>query len=149
MTRTRHGTMLHWALGELLGTLPERRDWFNPDAEKVLRAAFSRASDPTATHGPLDLTNRKTAEIAGRGYNIVGYVLRREDGEEVCISAESAVRWLPQAHYWRLMHEQDGSLFGGPDAVTRESALAAIEHVESHNGPGRATEARAMLTTTG
>lgn len=66
---------------------------------------------PTATHGPLHLTNRKTAEIASTDYNIVGYVLRREDGDAVCISAESAVRWLPQAHYWRLMHEQDGSLF--------------------------------------
>lgn len=31
--------MLKWALRELLGALPERRDWLNPDAERVLREA--------------------------------------------------------------------------------------------------------------
>lgn len=60
----------------------------------------------TATHGPLHLTNPKTASIVSRGYNIVGYVLRSADESKVCISAESAVRWLPQAHYWQLMHDQ-------------------------------------------
>lgn len=77
----------------------------------------------TATHGPIHLTNRKTAEIAKTDYNIIGYVLRREDGDAVCISAESAVRWLPEAHYWRLMHEQDGSLFATPPATTGASTV--------------------------
>lgn len=80
----------------------------------------SEAAPLTATHGPIHLTNRKTAEIAKTDYNIIGYVLRREDGDAVCISAESAVRWLPEAHYWRLMHEQDGSLFANPTAITGE-----------------------------
>lgn len=85
--------------------------------ERALPApAASEAPSLTATHGPLHLTNRKTANIVERGYNIVGYVLRRADGAEVCLSAESAVRWLPQAHYWRLVHEQDGSLFQLPQA---------------------------------
>jgi len=35
----------------------------------------------------------------------------------------------------------------GVEVVTRESALEAIEHVEQHNGPGRADEARRMLAT--
>jgi hypothetical protein len=82
---------------------------------------------PTATHGPLHLTNRKTVEIAARGYNIVGYVLRSSDEGEVCISAESAVRWLPQAHYWRLMHEQDGSL----SAAQTGSAAAPAEQTQA------------------
>lgn len=60
----------------------------------------------TATHGPLHLMNPKTASIVSRGYNIVGYVLRSADEGEVCISAESAVRWIPQADYARLMHDQ-------------------------------------------
>jgi hypothetical protein len=30
--------MLLWAMKEVLGALPERRDWLNPDAEKVMRA---------------------------------------------------------------------------------------------------------------
>ena len=59
----------------------------------------------TATHGPLHLTNPKTASVVSRGYNIVGYVLRSANGN-VCISAESAVRWIPQADYARLMHDQ-------------------------------------------
>ena len=35
----------------------------------------------------------------------------------------------------------------GVEVVTRESALEAIEHVEQHNGPGRADEARRMLAS--
>lgn len=31
------------------------------------------------------------------------------------------------------------------DYVTLESALLAIDHVEQHNGPGRAAQAREML----
>lgn len=87
--------------------------------------AASRREAPTATHGPLHLTNRKTAEIAATDYKIVGYVLRREDGEAVCISAESTVRWLPQAHYWRLMHEQGGSLFATPAPASAGQAAPA------------------------
>lgn len=34
-----------WALRELLGTLPDRRDWLNPDAEKVLRAAITATKE--------------------------------------------------------------------------------------------------------
>lgn len=47
MSRTRNGTMLNWAIRELLGSLPERRDWFNPDAEKVLRAAIAERNKET------------------------------------------------------------------------------------------------------
>jgi hypothetical protein len=39
--------MLVWALKDMLSALPERRDWFNPDAEKVLRAFVDAApADP-------------------------------------------------------------------------------------------------------
>jgi predicted RNA-binding Zn-ribbon protein involved in translation (DUF1610 family) len=44
--------LLHWALGELLAALPDRRDWFNPDAEKVLRAIHS---GPRIAGADLDL----------------------------------------------------------------------------------------------
>lgn len=83
----------------------------------------------TATHGPLRMTNLKTGDIAGRGYNIVGYVLRSGDEKEVCISAESAVRWLPQENYWRLMHEQDGSLFGPAPAVKDHVVREAVNQL--------------------
>jgi len=35
--------MLVWALKDMLSALPQRRDWFNPDAEKVLRAFVDAA----------------------------------------------------------------------------------------------------------
>ena len=34
---------LVFAVRELLGSLPERRDWFNPDAERVFREYLSDA----------------------------------------------------------------------------------------------------------
>jgi hypothetical protein len=40
--------MLKWALRELLGTLPERRDWFNPDAEKIMREYVNAPATPAA-----------------------------------------------------------------------------------------------------
>lgn len=64
----------------------------------------------TATDGPVLLTNRKTASIVERGYAIAGYVLRNKAGD-YSLSAGSAVRWLPAAHYQRLMHEQNSTLF--------------------------------------
>lgn len=110
-----------------------------PEDTAKLAAAFARSHKttgqiihdtaigeqaPTATHGPLHLTNSKTADIATRGYNIVGYVLRSADESQVCISAESAVRWLSQANYSRLMHEQNDLLFSTPTAADYEEVLA-------------------------
>lgn len=80
------------------------------------RAALKAQPAPTEappTLQPVDdpLTERKTIDIISRGYKKVGYVLENEAGD-YCLSAQHAVRWLAQPHYWRLMHEQDGSLFG-------------------------------------
>jgi hypothetical protein len=33
------GSAVRWAVSELLGVLPEKRDWLNPDVERVLRDA--------------------------------------------------------------------------------------------------------------
>jgi len=95
----------------------------------------------TATHGPLHLTNPKTASIVGRGYNIVGYVLRSSDGGEVCISAESAVRWIPQADYARLMHDQGEAARWLELGRVIERAAAELPdgyelHVEVEKGAG-------------
>lgn len=38
--------MLKWAVRELMNSLPDRRDWFNPDAEKVLREALAAPAKP-------------------------------------------------------------------------------------------------------
>lgn len=73
--------------------------------------------------GPCNLTERKTAEIiATRGFRKVGYILANDAGD-MCLSAQSAVRWIPQPHYWRLMHAQDGSLFYRPraDVLSRDA----------------------------
>jgi hypothetical protein len=82
-------------------------------AWRAMRAAAPVARVP-ATLAPVrdacNLTERKTNDILTRGYRKAGYVLVNERGE-FCISAQSAVRWLPGLHYWRLMHEQDGTLF--------------------------------------
>lgn len=71
----------------------------------ALAAAMAAQPDPYRR-----LTEFKTDDIVKRGYQKVGYVLENAAGD-YCISAQSAVRWLPHRHYWRLMHEQDGSLF--------------------------------------
>jgi hypothetical protein len=245
MSTTKHETpnpiLLNWALRELLGALPERRDWFNPDAEKVLRAAVETnlapaevASEITAlvdgylTHGvladqpnhreklmrlardvalkmaaiapapavhPWDADNlrvacRDAAEalrkadaplLANRLVSNVEAVLgngtvappraklpadlskvqhhtyasiansligkHRDDSGTVYVTladAEAAVRAAAEGivHFPVKGTAMDPAL---SSAVTLESAQAAIEHVESHNGPGRAAQARAML----
>lgn len=157
------GLPVLWGLNEP-GALLRNSDVFNVlvkvgkeyAAPAVTQAATSEPA-LTATHGPLHLTNRKTAQIAATDYNIVGYVLRRTDGDAVCISAESAVRWLPQAHYWRLMHEQDGSLFAAPVAhlsgttpnteapsVTEDMVRAAVSAVDRFPCPVNGSVVRGM-----
>jgi len=54
--------------------------------------------------------------------------------------------FLAMAEAAKASQEQAQQPSGG-EVVTRESALEAIEHVEQHNGPGRADEARRMLAT--
>jgi hypothetical protein len=39
---------LLWLLGQLLGELPQKRDWLNPDVEREMRAAVK-----TSSEGPL------------------------------------------------------------------------------------------------
>ena len=39
---------LKWAVRELLSSLPERRDWFNPDAERELRDFVQQSADKPA-----------------------------------------------------------------------------------------------------
>jgi hypothetical protein len=78
-------------------------------------------SDKDAERAPLTdrMTERKTAEVTRtHGYQIVGYVMQKPGGD-YCLSSQSAVRWLDARNYWRLMHEQDGSLFA---AKAQESA---------------------------
>lgn len=36
---------LVWLIGQMLGELPERRDWLNPDIEREMRAALSADGD--------------------------------------------------------------------------------------------------------
>jgi hypothetical protein len=70
-------TLLQWALRELLGALPERRDWFNPDAEKVLRAASVVAAPPIAG---VDLDLRDLGRL---------FAESRESGHPVTLSSSA------------------------------------------------------------
>lgn len=36
---------LKWLIKQLLGELPEKRDWFNPDVEREMRAAVSAGAE--------------------------------------------------------------------------------------------------------
>lgn len=52
---------------------------------------------------------RKLADLQQRGYHVLGHILHK-DGEYALM--DGSCRWLTQPQYQRLMHEQDGSLFG-------------------------------------
>lgn len=54
---------------------------------------------------------RKLADLQQRGYEIFGHILHK-NGEYALF--DDSCRWLTQPQYWRLMHEQDGSLFATP-----------------------------------
>lgn len=80
----------------------------------VAREVWSRMLEVSPTRGTyacLGLTERKTAEIAERGFQIVGHVLVDADGR-FCLSSQAAVRWLSTDHYNQLMHAPNEKLFG-------------------------------------
>lgn len=82
--------------------------------EPTARELWSRmvnASPARATYACNRLTERKTAEIAERGYQIVGHVLVNAEGR-FCLSAQAAVRWLSTDHYNQVMHAPNEQLFG-------------------------------------
>lgn len=109
-------------------------------AATTWKEMLARAPQPapsTRLRSP-DLTERKTNDIVSRGYKKVGYVLVNNAGE-FCISAQSAVRWLPQAHYWRLMHEQNSRLF----APLSESVIVELAQSDDEKANARAHLAKA------
>jgi hypothetical protein len=99
------------------GTIREAVKYWN-DYAQALVARRVRTGSGHDLRSEAGLTRFKTDSVIARGYHIVGYVLVNEAGSDFCLSAQGAVRWLAQPHYWRLMHEQDGSLFGTGEQVT-------------------------------
>lgn len=63
---------------------------------------------------PNTLFDRKLAHLQQRGYEVIGRILHK-DGEYALF--DRSCRWLTQPQYWRLMHEQDGSLFAESKAA--------------------------------
>lgn len=93
--------MLHWALGELLGALPERRDWLNPDAEKVLRATRASLAIPISATGETD------REVALR-FKREADALWKRDYEEAAASHRALVDALRG-----LLYERAGRWYTG------------------------------------
>lgn len=101
---------------------------------KVLSELYGEpAPEMQASHGAVGTIPRmaefKTDDLVRRGYRKIGYILASENGQEYALS-DSSVRWLSQPQYWRLMHEQDGSLFALASADSaadaRDAALDAL-----------------------
>lgn len=82
----------------------------------------------------------KTDELLKRGFKKIGYILARDDSQQFALS-DSSVRWLSQPQYFRLMHEQDGSLFADKkaDAPAPSLSLADVSKptywVRTHRAP--------------
>ncbi|MGO4382055.1 hypothetical protein [Pseudoduganella sp. RAF53_2] len=76
--------------------------------------AFAASPQADEAPDPRPLFDRKLADLKQRGYEVIGRILHK-DGEYALF--DSSCRWLTQPQYWRLMHEQDGSLFAEPKAV--------------------------------
>lgn len=107
--------LLNWALRELLGALPERRDWLNPEAESILRAVLEGTDQlarhsTTANEPPLP-----TIEVAYGGKDQSGpftrvipanSVMRNPDG-----SYTAFIDQPEQASGSDVTHFDDGSTF--------------------------------------
>jgi hypothetical protein len=88
---------------------PQEDRWIAWQARAAL-AASQQATEP----GKRPLFDRLLADLQQRGYEVIGRILHK--GGEYALF-DSSCRWLTQPQYWRLMHEQDGSLFAEKKAA--------------------------------
>jgi hypothetical protein len=110
---------------------------FSSEERGITVPIYSTQSAPEvqASHGAVvgtvpRMAEFKTDDLVRRGYRKVGYILTSEDGKEYALS-DSSVRWLTQPQYWRLMHEQDGSLFAMAAQASADSAAEDCTLCES------------------
>ncbi|KQQ32010.1 hypothetical protein ASF61_16890 [Duganella sp. Leaf126] len=82
----------------------------------------------------------KLAQLLQRGHAVIGHILHK-DGQYVLL--DGSCRWLTKPHYQRLMHEQDGSLFGGADGTAEDAAQLRARMLEL---AGEVANARAKAT---
>lgn len=94
--------------------LQDCRTKFIATVRAILAAAAPQAQAVEPVADPRPLFDRKLSDLQQRGYEVIGRILHK-DGEYALF--DSSCRWLTKPQYWRLMHEQDGSLFATPPAA--------------------------------
>lgn len=62
------------------------------------------------------ITQIKINNVADRGYSKQGVMLFNPDGK-VFLIAHGCVRSFSKSEYWRLMHEENESLFNRPTEI--------------------------------
>jgi hypothetical protein len=104
------------------GRMEAIKYWLADSMRDYARAALA-ATQQAAEPDKRPLFERKLADLQKRGYEVIGRILHK-NGEYALF--DSSCRWLTQPQYWRLMHEQDGSLFAdraAPPQQVGESGL--------------------------
>ncbi|OEZ90701.1 transcriptional regulator [Duganella phyllosphaerae] len=139
-------TVRQWAMGErpipvVHGAAIERatggavtRQELFPDTWSAIWPELAAPVPPHAcTAGTLatQLGARKLANLVERGHEVIGHILHK-DGQYALF--DGSCRWLTKPQYQRLMHEQDGSLFGpaaapADDGAKLRAAIASARHV--------------------
>jgi hypothetical protein len=103
-----------------------RKGYVNGFKDNTPDTATPAQATPEGGHPqPNTLFDRKLADLQQRGYEVIGRILHK-DGEYALF--DSSCRWLTQPQYWRLMHEQDGSLFAEPKAAKPYGWLTGSTH---------------------
>lgn len=100
-----NAAMLRWALRELLSTLPERRDWFNPDAEEVLRDILKTLADEYAS-------GRESAAPGAK-----------QDAPERLTKQEcwEALRWLDVTRLYAFVEPEGEALAAKLERLSKEA----------------------------
>ncbi len=87
-------------------------------------ADASDRSPASPNTGAVSLFDRKLDHLQSQGFEVIGRILHK-DGQYALF--DQSCRWLTQPQYWRLMHEQDGSLFATPSPRKGGEADSAAE----------------------
>lgn len=68
------GNALTWAVRELLGSLPERRDWLNPEVEAILRAALDEPGTVSVAKMVAEVAAELAVQLNAAPVAKVGYI---------------------------------------------------------------------------
>lgn len=118
-----------WALSQILGALPQRRDWLDPDLEKMARGLVGMkkpAAPPVEEKDESFVSVQAVGDLLARIHGDGGHYQDEHGTTKAANAAEKK---------WLALREENANM-----RTAIQSAIASFEHIQNHESDFTAPE---------